>query len=730
MRVGGNLPDLFDVDFGDPTATFDLDGNDDTINALLNDGTVRLAGATLTIGAGDGGGLFEGTMQGPGSVVKIGSGTQGFGGNLSHSSTDINGGTLFVSQDASLGVNGGPLGFDGGILQTTATFTMPRNVTLNPQGGTFNVDNATTLTVANPVTGPGSLTKIGGGTLILQAASNFGGPMSVLDGMLQIDTGMTVGGLAGTGSVVIGSNELIINNTGNDTFGGVISGVGGKLTKDGPGTLTLTGINTYNAGTCILDGVLRISQSENIGEEGALLIFGGGTLNTTASFGMTRGITVNAAGGTFDVDAGTLLGASGQITGVGGLSKIGDGTLQLSAISTYEGGTNILGGEVSIVQNVNLGNSAGQLTLDGGSLHNSASIAMVRSTTLGAGGGTFRSDVGTTLTHTGGISGNAGSPGLTKLGPGNLNLGGNNTFTGDIYVEEGRLQFDTAGRLGNAANVVRMRGGTLNSLATLTNNREIQLEDGATDNTIEVASATTMTQGGVISDGAVGPPQTFAKAGGGTLRLTASNTYTSPTQINAGSIQLAGGGQLPDVTDVNVAVGATFDLNDVSDAIDGLSGGGDVTLGAGTLTVGADQGGGNFNGVISGTGGLVKVGAGTQQLRTREIGMSMFPNTYTGGTAINGGVLDVESDENLGDPNGNLSFDSGTLRAAGMNAGVNSLRLVQLNAGGGTIDAGDESSVTFNNVISGVGSMTKEGLGAFSLRRIEHVYGRYDHQSR
>ena len=40
-------------------------------------------------------------------------------------------------------------------------------------------------------------------------------------------------------------------------------------------------------------------------------------------------------------------------------------------------------------------------------------------------------------------------------------------------------------------------------------------------------------------------------------------------------------------------------------------------------------------------------------------------NTYTGGTAINGGTLQISGDANLGDAGGRLSFNGGTLRNTG-----------------------------------------------------------------
>ncbi len=715
----GSLPDDFDVTVHAP-GVWDLKGTSDTIDGLFGNGTVLLGSGDLTLGAADGDGNYGGRIFGPGRLLKIGSGVQSLTGvNYSQSSTDINDGILRVASDNPLGLAFGPLGFDGGTLNSTASFTIPRSVNLNSRGGTFDVDDATTLTIANAVTGVGGLTKAGLGTLILQGNNNFGGPMSVLAGQLQLDTSMTFGGLSGNGDIELGLTELTVNSSGNDSFGGIISGVGGKLTKDGPGTLTLTGINTYTGGTCILDGVLQVSQSENLGILGSLITFDGGTLNTTASFNMIRGISLKSQSGAIDVDAGTQLGASGNMTGVGSLTKSGDGILSLvGGFSSYEGGTNILAGEVEINNNINLGNTIGPLTLDHGLLHTSANVSMARLTTLGSGGGVFRTAAGTLLNHSGAIIGNPGAAGVTKRGGGDLRWQGTNTFAGDIVLEEGRLQVDASGQLGSNANVVRMRGGGLHVLATMENSRAIQLETGSGLNTIEVASGAILTQSGMISDGFLGPPLTLAKVGGGDLLLTVANDYSSPTEIMQGTLRLADGGQLPDVTDVTVATSAVFDLNSVSDAIDALAGSGDVILGSAALTIGADAGGGFFDGLISGPGSFVKVGLGKQTLSTRVIGMGQqIPNTYLSGTQINGGILSVESDGNLGDPAGPLGLDNGELEVEirGEGGSLTTMRTVTLGPGGGTLDTVGEASATIMGVITGPGSLTKQGLGVMTL---------------
>src|SRR5439155_5246142 len=88
-------------------------------------------------------------------------------------------------------------------------------------------------------------------------------------------------------------------------------------------------------------------------------------------------------------------------------------------------------------------------------------------------------------------------------------------------------------------------------------------------------------------------------------------------------------------------------------------------------------------------------------------------NTYTGNTAINGGVLSVASSANLGDGSttNNLSLAGGTLLATGAISSAG--RNVTVNGAGGTVDSG-ANSVTFGNV-DGTAGLTKQGSGNLTV---------------
>ncbi len=180
------------------------------------------------------------------------------------------------------------------------------------------------------------------------------------------------------------------------THDGVIGGAG-NLTKTGAGTLVLTAANTYWSGTRINAGTISIAANNNLGDAGGGLVFGGGALQTTATFTLSRSTTLNT-GGTFDVASGTTLTHSGLINGAGGLIKTGAGTLVLThGANNYQGGTTINAGTISVASNAPLGFGPSSLTFNGGTLQTTASFVMSRATTLNAGGGTFEVASSTTL---------------------------------------------------------------------------------------------------------------------------------------------------------------------------------------------------------------------------------------------------------------------------------------------------------------------------------------------
>src|SRR5439155_16633615 len=164
-----------------------------------------------------------------------------------------------------------------------------------------------------------------------------------------------------------------------------------------------------------------------------------------------------------------------------------------------------------------------------------------------------------------------------------------------------------------------------------------------------------------FSGNLVGAGGSLTKSGAGTLTLNGSNTFTGGLFVNAGAVSLASSNALAAACPVILTGSATLDLQSAA-SIGGLgtsSASQTVTTNGNTLTVGA-IGGANLNvqsnSVITGGGGLIKLGPGVQQLTTPAAASS-----YTGGTIIKAGVLAVAADAKLGAIAGGVTLDGGTL---------------------------------------------------------------------
>jgi len=165
------------------------------------------------------------------------------------------------------------------------------------------------------------------------------------------------GGLIVTGAIDTLSSSpghlLLVDGAGDSLLSGAISGTG-ALAKDGAGTLVLTDTNTYTGGTFIHGGVLNVRADANLGQAPASaatnITLDGGMLQFGASFDPhpNRAILLDAAA-TLDVQSYNVT-IAGPISGAGGLTKLGDGTLTLSGGSIrYTGLTTVSGGTLKLL---------------------------------------------------------------------------------------------------------------------------------------------------------------------------------------------------------------------------------------------------------------------------------------------------------------------------------------------------------------------------------------------
>lgn len=339
---------------------------------LGGDGVVVL-GSTLTLGSGS----FSGTIKGTGTLVLTGGDTTLTGVNTYSGGTAIDNGTLSVASDASLGATSGALSFNGGTLNISGhAFTgTARAITLGSNGGALDIaDAGNTFTLGQSLSGSGALGKAGAGTLVLIGNSSYGGGTSISAGTLQLGNGGTTGSVTGN---IANNGMLVFDRSDAVSFDGVISG-SGSLTKQGNGSLTLTGANSYTGVTSINAGTLQIG---NGGSSGAVAgnIVNDGTLIFDRSDAVTFSGVMAGNGLLNQNGTGTLV-LNGNSRAFTGTTTVQNGTLEVGDAATpsaYLGGNvavnggatlrghGSIGGNVSNAGTVWAGGSIGTLTVQG-----------------------------------------------------------------------------------------------------------------------------------------------------------------------------------------------------------------------------------------------------------------------------------------------------------------------------------------------------------------------------
>ena len=248
----------------------------------------------------------------------------------------------------------------GGTLQATSSFTVSNTnswlVMALAGSTTSTIDTqANTVTLQNSISGAGSLSKTGSGTLILSGGNSYGGATTIGQGTLQIGTGGTSGTLGG--GAVTDNGSLVFNRSNAVTVNNAIGGTG-SLTQAGSGTLILANANTYSGVTTISSGVLSITNGNAL--QNSTLVYSTGSLQWLGLTAVTSGGlsgSNNLYGQTSTVAL--TVGGNGQSTAYSGvlsvngpydlsLTKTGSGALALSGANTYTAGTTLAVGALQI----------------------------------------------------------------------------------------------------------------------------------------------------------------------------------------------------------------------------------------------------------------------------------------------------------------------------------------------------------------------------------------------
>jgi uncharacterized protein YhjY with autotransporter beta-barrel domain len=261
--------------------------------------------------------------------------------------------------------NGGVPGLDPGFLDTdTATFG---NV-LTSGTATVTLDGVSpslkAITFNNTLGASYTIAQGTGGTLKL---NNGAGTATITD---------TAGNHAISAPMELDSNvAAIVANAYTLTLSGAISETGGakSLSVSGPGTVVLSGINSYSGGTTLSSGRLAVTGSGTLGAATGLLAISGGTLDlggtsqTVGAVGVTGASTIQngtltGSSYAFSAPSGTVA-VSANLAGAGALTQSGASTLVLTGANTFSGGTTVSAGTLVAGHASALG--TGDVTLSG-----------------------------------------------------------------------------------------------------------------------------------------------------------------------------------------------------------------------------------------------------------------------------------------------------------------------------------------------------------------------------
>ena len=418
--------------------------------------------------------------------------------------------------------NSGALTLGGDVTTyadaTTATVSGTGTLNLGGAVRTFTIaDGAAADDMSiSAVISNGGLTKEGAGVLVLSGANTYTGTTTISDGVLALSGGAaiantgavviddvagatlllnddeTIGSLSGGGAtggeVDLDNNMLTVGDASDTTFAGVIHNIAnGRLTKQGTGTLTLTGANTYTGATTINEGTLELSGGAAILDTGAvvladvagatLLLSGSETIGSLSGGGTTGG-TVDLQSYTLTVGDASDTTFAGVITNGGGgsLTKQGTGTLTLSGVNTYTGVTTINAGTLQMGNSSALGTGGAVNFGAEGTLLIDSGVILTGSVTNSSGTnntGTLTFDGDGTVTGAGGDSG-AALNAVNANGDGTLVDLQYDVFTDVLnFGGDGEVQISGNAVLGSVDNTT---GGdqagtlTLLSAATVTGN--------------------------------------------------------------------------------------------------------------------------------------------------------------------------------------------------------------------------------------------------------------------
>ena len=611
-------------------ATFTQEGALSANGVFANTGTLQFSVLS-------GNKVVSNLISGEGMIEKIDAGTLIISGANTYSGpTRLSDGVLQINNSGALGT--GTIQFNGGGLKygSNVDTDLSRRIAAIGADTVATIDTGTSsVTFALGLTGAGGITKQGAGTLVLAGANSFSGLATVKAGNLQVGSAASAGSLVAAAAVDSGAFLRFLQSS-NLTYSGSLSGAG-TVEQAGADVLRLAGENSAFAGTLLLtQGTVSLASSTASGSSAVSLVFNGGALRYET--GITTDVSAKIArlaGGTAKIDTGANTVSFGAaLSGVGGLTKLGSGTLELLAANAFSGPTTVAAGLLR--SGTTLANTSA-INVNGGTFeavsYNPAAVL-----TVAANGTALLTDAAASV----GTIANGGRINFSNLQGdvtvGSLTGSGIATFAGDSSILSGI----TAGSIQVGGDLVTptISGGTV-SAAMIYN----ILPEGMSS--VDVSGGKVSINGrlggsriGALSGGELdfsGPVIRVANMTAGKLATTGGETYV--TLVSGGLIQLDSASVA-----LGTVSGGLITLDSDASNIDVLNGGTLVNQSALTISAGSS------NGSISGTGSLTK--SGSQSLTLTGL------TTYSGLTNVFGGTLFVGGSATLANSSG-LFVDNG-----------------------------------------------------------------------
>ncbi|EHR1181694.1 fibronectin-binding autotransporter adhesin ShdA [Salmonella enterica] len=634
------------------TGELTLSGDNDYSGGTTIDDGVLIADNADSLGTGAvanngelqvGEGELENTLSGSGSLVKTGTGELTLNGDNSYSGgTTITGGTLIAANVNALG---------GGDVDNAGTLKLDAE-------GEFNLANVTTQS--------GATTELSKGTTL-----NVDSLTQQADSTLNIDLSKTNGESAITADSVSLAGALNITGIGNVTdswtpeaYTYTLIDSDSAITTDF-NDLTVAGMNSEDVDFLTIDGKVDEADNTHYDLTASLSWYADRDNATTDAHGT---FTLSDPDGSFNVAA-TLTDVddtldSGSRWDGKSLTKEGAGTLILSGDNDYSGGTTINEGTLVAASTTALGtglvdNNAtlvldvdGEVSAVGGiTTHSGATTQLALGTSLDLGDSALIQQDGSTLNVE--LNSDSVQPLIT---------GGSATLGGDLVVSDASLQARASDAEFQSFKLMDMDSDISGDFTSLKMNLTDQPDYLTVTGTInpEDASEYLLTEGlswnatatsatpahGTFTLGAgdsfevtsvLGDKtgngdwdgKSLTKLGAGKLTLSGANTYTGDTNVQEGTLWLAGDGTIGEVGSqqaVNVASDATFGGSN------GTTVNGKVTN-EGTLVFGDSE---ETGAIFTLNGDLINMGTMTSGSSSSTPGNTLYVDgDYTG----NGGSL-------------------------------------------------------------------------------------------